>query len=279
MIQQAEVKLADCTLNLDDLRAKITPKTKLVAVGYASNAVGTINPVADIVKMAHAVGALVYIDAVHYAPHAPIDVKALDCDFLACSVYKFFGPHAGALYGKREHLERLTPYKVRPSSNHSPERWETGTMNHEGLAGTCGAISYLAELGQRINPEVDSRRDALLTAMNAIRKYERTLAERMFTDLVSIKGLTLFGIRDVARFGERTPTFAVRIEGFSPNELSTRLGERGIFTWEGNYYAVNLTERLGVEDKGGMLRIGLAHYNTAEEVDRFLLELRQIAKC
>lgn len=152
-------------------------------------------------------------------------------------------------------------------------------MNHEGLAGTCGAISYLAELGQRINPEVDSRRDALLTAMNAIRKYERTLAERMFTDLVSIKGLTLFGIRDVARFGERTPTFAVRIEGFSPNELSTRLGERGIFTWEGNYYAVNLTERLGVEDKGGMLRIGLAHYNTAEEVDRFLLELRQIAKC
>ncbi|HWR34453.1 MAG TPA: cysteine desulfurase-like protein [Clostridia bacterium] len=278
VIRQATVNVADCTLDLDDLRSKITPKTKLLAIGYASNAVGTINPVSEIVRMAHQAGAVVYVDAVHYAPHGVIDVKALDCDFLACSVYKFYGPHAGVLYGKRAHFEHFSPYKVRPSSNHSPERWETGTLNHEALAGVSAAIAYLAELGGRIDISAQTRRDALIAAMTAIREHERCLAERMLRGLLQVPGLTVYGIQDFARFDHRTPTFAVRVNGHPPKELSEKLGERGIFTWEGNYYAVNLTERLELEDKGGMLRIGLAHYNTEQEVDRFLSELNRIVE-
>lgn len=275
-IRQIEVRPGNCTLGMDDLAGKLNQRTKVVAVGFASNAVGTINDVAAVIKLAHEVGALVYVDAVHYAPHMAIDVRALDCDFLACSTYKFFGPHMGAVYGKREHLQRLRPYKVRPASDATPDRWETGTQNHEALAGVSAAISYIAELGLRIEPNVETRREALLAAYRAIHAYEKSLAERLITGLLQIRGLTLYGINDPAQFDQRTPTVAVRIEGHTPAELSTRLGDRGIFTWEGNYYAINLTERLGVEDKGGMLRIGLVHYNTASEVGRLLEELRRI---
>lgn len=275
-IRQVDVCTNDCTLDMDDLASKLNQRTKVVAVGFASNAVGTINDVARVTKLAHEVGALVYVDAVHYAPHMTIDVRALDCDFLACSTYKFFGPHMGAVYGKREHLARLRPYKVRPASDATPDRWETGTQNHEALAGVSAAISYIAELGMRIEPKVETRREALLASYKAIRAYEKSLAERLIGGLQQIPGLKLYGIADPAHFDRRTPTVAVRVEGHTPAELSTRLGDRGIFTWEGNYYAINLTERLGVEDKGGMLRIGLVHYNTAAEVDRFLEELRRI---
>jgi cysteine desulfurase family protein (TIGR01976 family) len=277
IIREVDVNLADCTLDLDDLKRKLSPKTKLVAVCYASNAVGTINPVAEIVKLAHAVGAIVFVDAVHYAPHGPIDVCDIDCDFLACSVYKFFGPHIGVLYGKHEHLARLQPYKVRPSSDAVPDRWETGTHNIEGLAGVSGAITYLADLGARLDAKAQTRRDAIQTAFRAIQQYERELAERLVRGLQQIRGLQIYGIQDFSRFDQRTPTLAIRIGTIPPRDIAEKLGDSGIFVWDGNYYALNLSERLGVEDKGGMVRIGLAHYNTTEEVDRLVEELRIIA--
>jgi cysteine desulfurase family protein (TIGR01976 family) len=278
VIKVADIDVEDCTLDMDDLRRQITPKTKLVAVGYASNAVGTINNVAEVTRLAHSVGALSYIDAVHYAPHGPIDVRALDCDFLACSPYKFFAPHTGTLYGKREHMNRLKPYKVRPAGDGAPDRWETGTKNHEGLAGVAAAIEYLAELGNKVAGEPPpSRRAALLTAMHAIQAYERGLAEQLIAGLLEVPGLTFYGIREPQRFGQRTPTVAVRIEGRTPRELAEFLGRQGIFTWDGNYYALNLSERLGVEASGGMLRIGLVHYNTASEIDQLLAALHEIA--
>jgi cysteine desulfurase family protein (TIGR01976 family) len=251
-------------------------RTRLVAVGYASNAVGTINDVEEIVRLAHAVGALTYVDAVHYAPHGPIDVRRLDCDFLACSPYKFFGPHSGALYGKGEHLNRLRPFKVRPASEENPYRWETGTQNHEGQAGIVAAVDYLAELGRRASPAAASRRAALLAAYDVIRPYERGLAERLISGLLAIPGLRFYGIKDAARFTQRVPTVAIRMAGHTPRDLASYLGARGIFTWDGNYYALNLSERLGVEPSGGMLRIGLVHYNTAEEVDRLLALLQEL---
>ncbi|MGC1311463.1 MAG: cysteine desulfurase-like protein [Candidatus Acidiferrum sp.] len=277
VIRQVEIREADCTLDLDDLKRKISAKTKLVAVGYASNAVGTINPVAEITKLAHAAGALMFIDAVHYAPHGPIDVRALDCDFLVCSPYKFFGPHMGTLYGKREHLLRFRPYKVRPAPDTLPDRWETGTQVQELIAGVGAAVDYLAELGGRCDPPAKDRRHALLAAYRATRQYEMALFSRLAEGLLAIPGLRFFGISDPARFGERCSTVSIRIANHTPGELAAFLGERGIFTWDGNYYALNLTVRLGVEASGGLLRIGLVHYNTAEEVERLLAALKEIA--
>jgi cysteine desulfurase family protein (TIGR01976 family) len=275
-VRFVDITPSDCTLDMADLERQITPRTRLVAFGYASNAVGTINDVEEIVRRAHAVGALAYVDAVHYAPHGPIDVRRLDCDFLVCSPYKFFGPHAGALYGKREHLTRLRPYKVRPASEENPWRWETGTQNHEAQAGIVAAVDYLAELGRRASPAALSRRAALLAAYDVIRPYERGLAERLISGLLAIPGLTFYGIKEPARFAQRVPTAAICMAGRPPRELANYLGERGIFTWDGNYYALNLSERLDVEPSGGMLRIGLVHYNTAEEVDRLLAALREL---
>jgi cysteine desulfurase family protein (TIGR01976 family) len=277
IVRQVDIRTVDCTLDLDDLHRKITARTRLVAVGYASNAVGTLNPVEEIIRLAHAAGALAFIDAVHYAPHGPIDVRALDCDFLACSPYKFFGPHMGCIYGKREHLLRLHPYKVRPAPDDLPSRWETGTQNHEGVAGVAAAIDYLADLGRHCDSAAaTNRRSAVLAAYRAIRAYEMSLAAHMIAGLLEIPGLRFFGISDPARFAERVPTVGVRFAKHSPLEAATFLGERGIFTWDGNYYALNLTERLGVEETGGLLRIGLVHYNTVEEVDRLLAALRAL---
>ncbi len=273
VIREVDIDTEDCTLDMDNLAALIGPRTRLVAVGYASNAVGTINDIPRIVEWAHQVGALVFVDAVHYAPHGLIDVKALDCDFLACSVYKFFGPHVGVIYGKREHLQRFQPYKVRPAADTVPERWMTGTQNHEGLAGVIAAIDYLASLGQ---PAPD-RRAALTTAMQRIAAYERTLAVQLIEGMLAIPGLTFYGIREPERFAWRTPTVSFRLAHLSPRAVATALAERGIFVWDGNYYALSLSERLGVEPIGGMVRVGLVHYNTAEEVDLFLAVLRELA--
>ena len=275
-IRLAEINEEDCTLDMHDLTAKITERTKLVAVGYASNAVGTINHAEEVIRLAHKAGALAYIDAVHYAPHGPIDVRALDCDFLVCSTYKFFGPHMGVLYGKREHLRRLEPYKVRANTNAIPNRWEWGTLNHECIAGITACVDYLADLGRRGDPSASTRRSALLAAYKAIQQHERELMERLISGLLAIPGLKLYGIHNPQRFNQRCPTVAVRIAGWTPLQLATKLGERGFFTWDGNYYALNLTERLNVEKDGGFLRIGLAHYNTTEEVERFLAALREI---
>ncbi len=293
---------------MEDLARKITPRTKVVAAGYASNAVGTINDVKTIVRLAHEFGALAYIDAVHYAPHGPINVRALDCDFLVCSTYKFFGPHMGVLYGRREHLARLQSYKLRANTNAVPQRWEWGTLNHECLAGIVACVDYFAELGRRASGRMDAveyggtvvparpverssttaghvddigsltRRDSILSAYHAIRAHELDLIERMLRGLAEVPGLRLFGISDSAHLDRRCPTFALRIPGHTPLELATRLGQRGIFTWDGNYYALNLTERLGVEQDGGFLRIGFVHYNTEEEVSRVLQALQSAAK-
>ena len=282
VIRLVDIDPKDCTLDMGDLRRQLNDRTRLIAVCYASNAVGTINDVTEIARLAHAVGALVFVDAVHFVPHGPIDVRALDCDFLACSPYKFFAPHVGVLYGKREHLMRFKPYKVRPATQNSPERWETGTQNHEGLAGVTAAIEYLAELGRRTGPNVgdvrtSQRRPVLLAAMEAIRGYERNLVEPLIRGLLAIPGVTVYGITDPARFDWRTPTVALRLAGQAPQELARLLAEQGMFTWAGNYYAINLTERLGVETAGGMLRLGLVHYNTAEEVARVVDALRASA--
>jgi cysteine desulfurase family protein (TIGR01976 family) len=277
-IRVAEINDHDCTLDLNDLAKKITSRTKLVAAGYASNAVGTINNVREVVRMAHRVGALAYIDAVHYAPHGPIDVRALDCDFLVCSSYKFFGPHMGILYGKHRHLTSLQPYQVAANTHAVPLNWEWGTLNHEGIAGITACVDYLADLGRHIDPAASARRTALLTAWKAIQNHERILVESLISGLLKIPGLKLYGITDPERFDERCPTVAVRIAGHTPLQLATELGRRGFFTWDGNYYALNLTQHLDVEKDGGFLRIGLAHYNTAEEVDRCLAALREIAQ-
>jgi cysteine desulfurase family protein (TIGR01976 family) len=296
-VRWAEIHDEDCTLDIADLASKISQNTKLVAVGYASNAVGTINPVRAITRLAHGAGALVYIDAVHYGPHGLIDVAAVDCDFLACSTYKFFGPHMGVLYGRREYLTRFRPYKVRPNTNAIPNCWEWGTLNHECIAGIEACVEYIAAIGRHVAescgdalggdgrlgrpssearlPELN-RRNAIEVAYRAIHEHERALMEKMINGLKAIPGMTIYGIKDPARFNDRCATFAVRIEGRTPLELATKLGERGIFTWDGNYYALNLTEHLDIEKTGGFLRIGLVHYNTTEEVDRVLTALHEI---
>jgi len=275
-IHVADIQEEDCTLDMGDLARKITPRTKLVAAGYASNATGTINPVQEIVRLAHAAGAMAFIDAVHYAPHGLIDVRALDCDFLACSTYKFFGPHMGVLYGKREHLKRLTPYKVRACTEEIPSRWESGTNNHECIAGITACVDYLADLGRRADSSARNRRAAVEAAFRAIHEHEHALMETLISGVLAIPGVKFYGISDPKRFAHRCPTIVLRMRGHTPVELASKLGERGFFTWDGNYYAINLTDRLDVEKDGGFLRIGIAHYNTAEEVERLLAALQEI---
>jgi len=289
LIRTVDVHPENVTLDMEDMQAKITERTRVVAVGYASNAVGTINDVATIIRWAHEVGALVWIDAVQFAPHGSIDVQALDADFLVCSAYKFFGPHLGILYGKAEHLERFPAYKVRPASNKAPDRWETGTQNHEGLAGLVGVIDYLAlvgreqstlndntlDLGSKSAPYSDKCRE-LKIAMQVIMDYERGLSAQLLAGLREIKGLKVYGITDPQQLAWRVPTIACNIEGHSPRELADYLASKGIFAWDGNYYALGIMERLKLEENGGALRLGMAHYNTLSEIDRVLECLEQI---
>lgn len=276
VVRTVDFRVEDCTLDLDDLERQVGPRTKLVAVGWASNAAGTIQPIRRAGDIARRHGALFFVDAVHYAPHAFIDVAEIDCDFLVCSVYKFYGPHAGVLYGRAELLERHRPYKVRPAPDSLPGRWETGTQNHECLAGTTAAVDYLASLGGTANGTLP-RRERLRVAFERIGAHEQALARRFLAGLRDIEGIRLYGIADPARLEERAPTFSMRLARMTPVEASTALGEQGIFTWSGNYYAIGLTERLGVEQSGGLLRIGFVHYNTPEEVDRTLTALAGLA--
>jgi cysteine desulfurase family protein (TIGR01976 family) len=279
-VRTVDVRTGDGTLDLDDLRAKLSSRTRLIAFGYASNAIGTINPVAEIVGLAHAVGALTYVDAVHYAPHGPIDVAALDTDFLACSVYKFFGPHLGVLYGKAAVLEQLPAYKVRPAH----DRFETGTPNFEGIAGALAAVDYIASVGARFGdafagefPGMAGRRLEVHAGMRAIRAYEMPLFGRLLAGLARIEGVRLWGIADPARLAERTPTAALTFDVCSPRQAAVSLGRQGITAWDGDFYAQALIERFGLFASGGVLRVGLAHYNTAEEVDRLLVALSEVA--
>ena len=280
-IKWADFNPTDCRLNMDSLSSLLSEKTKLVAVGYASNAVGTINPIETIASMAHDFGARLYVDAVHYAPHRAIDVQEIDCDFLVCSAYKFFGPHVGIVWGKHHLLEELTAYKVRPAKSDPPHKFETGTLNHEGLAGVIAAIDYLAEIGRQDGDRLPAdtnlnqgRRKDLKQAMQIISDFERPLFHYMLSELKQIPGIRIYGIVNESEFDMRCPTLAFTKESKTPAEIAAILGTKGIFVWHGNYYALAVTERLGVEDSGGMVRVGLAHYNTREEVDRFLSVMR-----
>jgi len=285
-IRWVDFDVEDCTLRMEDLEAALSERTRLVAVGYASNAVGTINPVERIVSLAREAGALCFIDAVQYAPHGPIDVQALGCDFMVVSAYKFFGPHIGMLYGRREHLERLAAYKVRPAPDRPPGKWETGTQNHEGIAGALGAIEHLEWLGETFGGEHGERRQGeargrgryLTQAMQAVRDYEMGLSRAAIDALSRIPGLRIWGITEPRMIDRRVPTVSFTLEGRTPRQVAEALGERGIYVWDGNYYALAVTERLGLEESGGMVRVGMAHYNTLGEVERLGEAMGQIAR-
>ena len=276
-----DIRPEDCTLDMEDLESKLNSRTKVVAIGYASNAVGTVNPLGEVIDKAHQVGALVFVDAVHYAPHGPIDVQALDCDLMVCAVYKFFGPHVGVLYGKQEVLEQLPAYKIRPAK----PRFEIGTQNHEGIAGSLAAVDYLAELGRQQGgayrdryPELEGRRLYLKTCLSAVECYERSLFQRLLDGLEQIEGLKIWGITDRGRLHCRTPTAAFTVPGLSPREITAEMGKKGFFLWEGDFYAQALIERLGLFESGGVVRLGLVHYNTVEEVDRCLCALEALVR-
>lgn len=285
VVRVVDINVEDGTLDMDSLRAALSARTRLVAVNYASNAIGTIVDVEKVIQLAHAVGALVYVDAVQYAPHGPIDVQALDCDFLACSAYKFFGPHVGVLYGKAEHLTRLSPYKVRPSPDVLPWRWETGTLNHAALAGVTAAVDYLESIGTRFGKDwqeeyaakgFQGRHLSLKTAMRVIKEYEKALCLHLLRGLASFGDVSVYGITERERLDSRVPTAAFTWPRLSPRETAQRLGEKGICCWSGNYYALRLMERLGLEPTGGAVRVGLTHYNTLHEIETLLNVMGEI---
>lgn len=274
-VRYVDVDSTNCTLQVEKYASVLNEKTRLVAVGCASNAAGTINPVKQICQWAREVGAISFLDAVHYAPHDSIDVVDWGCDFLICSAYKFFGPHVGIMFGRRELLEELQPYKLRPSPNELPGRWMTGTQNFECINGTRAAIDYLAGIGRLDGVERD-RRQALIEAFRMIRNYERKLADRLLDELASMSQFKVWGITKPEDRGQRFPTVSITHENLSAETVAKRLAAEGIFCWNGNYYALPLTERIGVEPDG-MVRIGMAHYNTEAEVDRLIGELRKMA--
>lgn len=267
-VRWIDVHPEDCTLDLDSLRKQLGPRTKLVAVGVASNAVGTINDVATIARWAKDAGALVFVDAVHYAPHGPIDVQAWGCDFLACSAYKFFGPHVGVVWGRRDLLESLPAYKLNPVPESLPDRWMTGTQNHEGLAGVAAAVDYLAQSGRA--GSVSDRRRQLRQAMSTIREYEMELARRLLDGLASRPQFKVWGITDPKRLSQRVPTISITYSKRTAQQLAEHLAAQQIFAWNGNMYALELSEKLGLEERGGFLRLGLVHYNTAAEIETLL---------
>ena len=270
-VREVNLRADDCTLDLDHLCEQLTGRTQLVAVCAASNYSGSVTPVKKICSMAHEVGALAFIDAVHYAPHRLIDVSDWKCDFLACSAYKFFGPHIGILYGKRALLESIQPYKLRPAPDDLPGRWMTGTQSHEAIMGAKAAVDYLAAMSDGTD-----RRTGLRETMAAIEVYENELMRQLLDGVNALPTYTLYGIMDTGRLAERVPTLSLNHSTLSPRELSQRLDERGIFAWHGNYYAQPVTEALNLEPEGAV-RVGLLHYNTAEEVDRLVQALSEFS--
>ena len=257
------------TLEGEDIEGAINEKTKLVAVGLASNAVGTVNDVAAIAKRAHEAGAFVAVDAVHAAPHIPVDRDAIGADILTCSAYKFFGPHVGVTAVKRDLLEALSAYKVEPAPDYIPDKLETGTQNHEGIAGVKGALDFIASLG-----DGGSQRERLLSGMWAVEEYEADLAARFRAALREIPGMEIYAAPEGVR---KTPTVAFRVSGYTPREVTERMAQEGLFVADGHFYASTLARKLGIHDRGGWIRAGLAPYNTAEEVDNFVGSLARFA--
>jgi cysteine desulfurase family protein (TIGR01976 family) len=269
---------ADCTWCAEELARQVTRRTKIVAVSMASNATGTITPVAEAARIAHDAGALCFVDAVHYTPHNAIDVASMGCDLLVCSAYKFFGPHTGVLWGRFDLMERLVPYKVRPAGDSPPHKWETGTQSFESIAGVLGTMEYLEWLGKRFGPAATGRKAALRAAMSAIGEYEAGLSRALREGLSSVKGLRIHGITDSSRLDRRVPTYSFTLEGWHPRAICEELDRAGIYAADGNYYALEVTTRLGLEGKGGMVRVGAVHYNTASEIDRLVETVRGIAR-
>ena len=254
---------------------------KLAAINYASNCLGTINNVKALTEMAHQSDTLVFVDAVQYVPHGPTDVQVIGCDFLACSPYKFFGPHQGVLWGKAEMLEKLEAYKVRPADNFAPGKFETGTQLHEGQAGTLGVLEYLEWLGETMGaeylenfPEFSGRRKKLHAAMLAIQDYEQTLSSRLIEGLQNLAGVDVKGISAVKDLARRVPTVSFTVKNQNPEEIAVKLAAENIFVWHGHNYALEAVRLLGIEESGGVVRIGPVHYNTLEEIDRTLEVLK-----
>ena len=269
-VRWLELAADEATLDLDALDGVLSPRTKIVAVGLASNALGSVTDVGRVTEAAHAVGAVVYVDAVHAAPHLPVDVSSLRADLLVTSPYKYFAPHLGMLYGRRDLLERLEAYRVRPAGAELPGKLEVGTQNHEALAGLLGTFGYLEALGSAYGEVADraDRRGRLHAAMSAIHAHELEMSLAMLARLASVPGLRLYGVADPGRVGERVPTFAFTLADHRPREIAEHLARRAISTWDGDFYAWELIRTLGLDESGGLIRIGLVHYNTYEEIDR-----------
>lgn len=272
-VQRIAVR-ADASLDLDDAARKIGPRTRLLAFGAASNLSGTIHPVARLCELARAHGALTFVDAVHWAPHLRLHAASFGCDFLACSAYKFFGPHVGVLWGRHALLEEIDGDRVRTAAAHGAGKWETGTGNFEGIAGTLAAVDYLAQLGREHGGPAD-RRGALDTAFHVIERHERGLCAELLRGLAELSGVRVVGIADPGRVAERCPTVSFTHTGRTPQQIADALADAHVFCWPGNSYALSLSQALGLEPHGA-LRIGLLHYNTAEEVRHLLAQLRQI---
>jgi cysteine desulfurase family protein (TIGR01976 family) len=273
-----DIDVEEGTLDLDDFARALEQKPKIAAFGYASNLLGTVNPVKELTRMAKEAGALVYIDAVQFAPHGPIDVQDIDCDFLVCSSYKFFGPHAGALYGKYDLLNELKAYKVRPASNALPYKFETGTQNHEGIAGVLGALEYFEWLGGQFGGDLaqpwqeagfSGRRLLYKQALAAIRRYEHELSRALIEAVESVPGAHVHGVTDRNRLEERVPTVSFTLDGKDPEAIADAIGKQGAYVWNGHNYALAIVERMGLLEAGGMIRVGPVHYNTLEEIERF----------
>lgn len=281
-VKWVDLRPDDCTLDLDSLEAALTPQTKIVATVHASNAVGTINPVGRIAEMAHAAGALHVVDAVQSAPHIPLDVQAIGCDFLLCSSYKFFGPHLGILWGRYDLLAELPAYKVRPAKDKPPYRWETGTPAFELIHALGAALGYLETLGHQYGaayaaqyPQFSGRRLTFKTAMAALADYERDLITHLIEVLQALPDVTIRGVCEPVRYAERVPTVAFWHARCTPREIAEALAREEIYVWDGNYYAVEVMARLGYAEHG-MVRVGLAHYNTHEEIERFAAAMRKL---
>jgi cysteine desulfurase family protein (TIGR01976 family) len=272
-VRWVDIRDDDVTIDLDSFDAALSERTRLVAFTLASNATGTVPPAADLVRRARSMGALVALDGVHFAQHRLLDLHGLGADIVACSPYKFFGPHLGVVAARRELLETWVPYKLVPAPDGAPDRWETGTQNHEGLAGLTAAVDYLAGLGGSDGP----RRGRLGTSYDAIVEHERDLARRFLEGIASLADVRLWGISDPDRLDERTPTFAIRVGSQHPAETAKELASRGIFVWDGDYYAREVMTRLGLLQSGGAVRVGFCHYHTADEVDRVLQALADLS--
>ncbi len=283
LVREVPVHTSTCTLDLEALeRMAHEGRTKIIAVNYASNAVGTVSDVKRVAAIARRVGALSVVDAVHYALHGPIDVRAIGCDVLLCSAYKFFGPHIGVMYVRREVAEHIDALRLRTQEPTPPDKFETGTLNHEGIAGVAAAVDFIAEMGRRNVDLVEAhlpdgltgRRREIVAGMLANEAYEQPLARLLTTELAQIRGVTLYG---PPTGHPRTSTVSFTVDGHTAMEVARTLGERGLFVWDGHFYAVRLVERLGLIDRGGLVRVGLCPYTTREELDRLLEAVRGVA--